>query len=322
MTRKVFSCVLIGLGDIGLNYDLHQDQDKYVQTHARAFFLNSGFDLKGGVDINADACNTFTKTYGIRSYTEIEAALLEIKPDLIILAIPTSFQLEAIKEIVKCYEPKVILCEKPMGVNLDHGKEIVSICRKKDISLYVNYIRRCLPESKEVKKRIDRSSIKFPIKCVIWYTKGIMHNGSHFINLMEYWFSECLDIKIIDKGREFKSFGSEPSVYLKFKNCEVTLIPVWEELYSHYTIELVSATGRLYWSHKNLEWTKVVSSENMKGYSYLAEKSEEISTEAEKYQMHVAEALYIAMSGQDSSISTGEQALETLHTIDSILSMD
>ena len=322
MTRKVFSCVLIGLGDIGLNYDLHQDQDKYIQTHSRAFYLNSGFDLQAGVDINNEACNIFSKKYNIESYSVIEDALLEVKPDLIILAVPTSFQIEAIKKIAKCFIPKAILCEKPMGDNLDQGKEIVSICRKKDISLYVNYIRRCLPESKEVKKRIDSSSIKFPMKCVVWYSKGLMHNGSHFINLMEYWFGECLDVKIIDKGREFKSFGSEPSVYLKFENCEVTLIPAWEELYSHYTIELICATGRLYWSQKNLEWTKVVSSENLKGYSYLAEKSEEISTGAEKYQMHVAEALYLAMSGQVSSISNGEQALETLHTIDSILSMD
>ena len=45
MTKKVFSCVLIGLGDIGLNYDLHKDQKKYIQTHARAFSLNSEFNL-------------------------------------------------------------------------------------------------------------------------------------------------------------------------------------------------------------------------------------------------------------------------------------
>ena len=322
MTKKVFSCVLIGLGDIGLNYDLHQDQDKYIQTHSRAFYLNSGFDLQAGVDINNEACNIFSKKYNIESYTVIEDALLEVKPDLIILAVPTSFQLEAIKKIAKCFIPKAILCEKPMGDNLDQGKEIVSICRKKDISLYVNYIRRCLPECKDIKKRIDSDSIKSPMKCISWYSKGLMHNGSHMINLMEYWFGECLDVKIIDKGREFKSFGSEPSVYIKFENCEVTLIPAWEELYSHYTIELICATGRLYWSQKNLEWTKVVSRENLKGYSFLAEKSEEIYTGAEKYQMHVAEALYLAMSGQVSSISTGEQALETLNTIDSILSMD
>ena len=78
MNRKVFSCVLIGLGDIGLNYDLNKDQDIYIQTHARAFSLNSGFDLQGGVDINTDSCNTFSKTYSIKSYSEIEDALLEV----------------------------------------------------------------------------------------------------------------------------------------------------------------------------------------------------------------------------------------------------
>ena len=322
MTRKVFSCVLIGLGDIGLNYDLHQDQDKYIQTHSRAFYLNSGFDLQAGVDINTDACNIFSKRYNIESYTVIEDALIEVKPDLIILAVPTSFQLEAIKKIAKCFIPKAILCEKPMGDNLDQGKEIVSICRKKDISLYVNYIRRCLPECKDIKKRIDSDSIKSPMKCIAWYSKGLMHNGSHMINLMEYWFGECLDIKIIDKGREYQGFGFEPNAYLKFEKCDVIMMSAWEEFYSHFTIELICATGRLYWSQHNLEWIKVVDSNNFKGYRFLTDKSEKIFSGTEKYQMHVAEELYLAMSGHVSSISTGEQALETLHTIDSILSMD
>ena len=59
---------------------------------------------------------------------------------------------------------------------------------------------------------------------------------------MEYWFGKCLDIKIINQGRELKDFGIEPYVYLTFENCEVSLMPAWEELYSHYTIELISST--------------------------------------------------------------------------------
>ena len=100
------------------------------------------------------------------------------------------------------------------------------------------------------------------------------------------------------------------------------MMSAWEEFYSHFTIELICATGRLYWSQHNLEWIKVVDSNNFKGYRFLTDKSEKIFSGTEKYQMHVAEELYLAMSGHVSSISTGEQALETLHTIDSILSMD
>ena len=169
MTKKVFSCILIGLGDIGLNYDLHRDQSKYIQTHSRAFFLNSGFDLQGGVDINSDACDTFTKKYNVKSFNIIEEALNEIKPDLVILAVPTSFQLE--NRRLSCFVPKSILCEKPMGENLQDGKKIVSICKEKDVSLYVNYIRRCLPESMEIKRQIDGDLDKCPLNSGVWYSK-------------------------------------------------------------------------------------------------------------------------------------------------------
>ena len=322
MTKRVFSCVLIGLGDIGLNYDIHRDQNKYIQTHSRAFFLNSGFDLQGGVDIKTDACDTFTKKYNVKSYNIIEEALNDIKPDLVVLSVPTSFQFLVIKEIIRCFVPKAILCEKPMGDNLEDGKKIVSICRKKNINLYVNYIRRCLPESKEIKQRIDIGIINSPIKAIVWYSKGIKHNGSHFINLMEYWFGKCLDVKVIDKGREFKSFGPEPLVNLMFEKSEVIMIPAWEEYFSHYTIEIISSTGRLYWERSGIKWTNTIKSKNFKGYSYLSNESIEINSGAEKYQMHVADELYLAMTGNQSSISSGEQALQTLHTIDLMLLKD
>ncbi len=320
MEKKIFSCVLIGLGDIGLNYDLHKDQNKYIQTHARAFSVNSGFNLLAGVDINNNACNVFTKKYSTESFNKIEDALLKIKPDLVIIAVPTINQLESIKKIVNCYSPKVILCEKPMGGDYKQGSKILNICNKNEIRLFVNYVRRSLPASKEIKKRIHENLINTPMKSVIWYSKGLSHNGSHFINLMEYWFGKCLEIKIIDNGRQFETFGFEPYVILKFKNCELTLIPAWEEFYSHYTIEIVSASGRLYWGQKNLKWTKVNTSKGLKNHNFLSEISEEIATGSEKYQMHAANELYLAMLGQSNSLSNGDDALETLRIIDSILS--
>ena len=101
-----------------------------------------------------------------------------------------------------------------------------------------------------------------------------------------------------------------------FENSEVIMIPAWEEHFSHYTIEIVSSTGRLYWGHNGLEWTNIIKSKNFKGYSYLSDEVEVIPSGVEKYQMHVADELYLAMTGNHSSISSGEDALHTLHTID------
>lgn len=316
MSKKIFSCVLIGLGDIGLKYDFHKDQKLYVQTHANAIFSNPGFDLQAGVDLDINACNAFTKKYNIRSYALVEDALNQVKPDLIILAVPTCPQLDVIKQITRCFVPKAILCEKPMGDNLEDGKKIVSICKKNDINLYVNYVRRCLPESKEIKNKIDKGIIKSPMKSIIWYSKGMKHNGAHFINLIEYWFGKCIDVKIISKGREFKNFGFEPSTLLVFENSEVIMIPAWEEYFSHYTIEIVSSTGRLYWGNNGLEWTNVKKSDNFNGYRFLSNTAEVIPSEVDKYQMYAADELFLAMTGNQSSISSGENALQTLKTID------
>lgn len=319
MTKQFFSCVIIGLGNIGLNYDIQKNHNQYIQTHSRAFFLNSGFDLQGGVDIKSKARNTFTKNYNVKSYNTIEEALNEIKPDLVVLSVPTSSQLKVIKEILKFLTPKAILCEKPMGVNLQEGMKILDICKKNNVNLYVNYIRRCLPESKKIKRQIDKRIIKVPIKSIVWYSKGISHNGSHFINLMEYWFGKCLDVKVINQGRKFKDFGFEPLVRLKFKNSEVVMISAWEEYFSHYTIEIVSSSGRLYWGNSGLEWTGVNKSKNFTGNTYLSNKTKFTNDVGNKYQMHVADELYLAMLGKQSSICSGEQALQTLKTIKSML---
>ena len=321
MPNTVFRTVLIGLGNIGLKYDINKSKEDFIQTHARAFTLNPGFDLLAGVDINSQTCSSFTESYNIKSYIDLEYALLEVKPDLVILSVPTHKQLETIKKIVNCFLPKSILCEKPMGGSVDHGLKILNVCRENNINLYVNYVRRSLPAAKEIKNRIQSNVIKAPIKSVIWYSKGISHNGSHFINLMEYWFGKCIDIKLISKGREYKDFGFEPQVYIKFKNAESILIPAWEESYSHYTIEIISASGRLYWNQNTLEWKGLDSSNSMDNHVFLSDISEAIFTGSNKYQKYVADELYSAMMERPNSIASGDEALETLETLDRILSL-
>ena len=319
MDKKIYSALLIGLGDIGLNYDLLTRKENLIQTHAKALHLHSGFELLGGVDIDIDACSKFTKTYDIESFNSLEDALLRLKPDLVILAIPTQVHLETIKKIIRHHKPLSILCEKPMGGDLGQCQEITQICKKLDISLYTNYIRTCMPGGKKVKELIETSIINSPMKCVVWYSKGLKHNGSHFINLMSYWFGNCIGINVIDKGRDFESFGIEPYFRLIFEKCEVTFIPVWEEFYSHYTVEIISSNGRLYWGRDTLEWTGINESRSSNNHRYLSNQPEILLTGADKCQMYVADELYSSLSGKVSSICNAEQSLETQTIIDKVL---
>jgi predicted dehydrogenase len=316
--KNIYSTIIIGLGGIGLNYDLKLDKDKYVYTHSNAISSHPHFELKGGVDKNDNMCKVFTQHYSIKSFESIKVALAEIKPEVIIIATSTNSHLKVIREICKYHKPLAILCEKPMGGSILQGKEIIKICNNIGIHLYVNYVRSCLPGGMDVKSRIQNNLIKGPIKCVVWYSKGLKHNGAHFINLMEGWFGKCLQVKKINKGRETGAFGQEVSVLLEFENCEVILIPALEEFYSHYTIEIVSTTGRLYWNKSTIDWNEVINDDLLDGYKKLSTKTEEILIGIDRYQFYVLDQLFCALQGGVSNICTGMQALETHNTIDRI----
>jgi predicted dehydrogenase len=313
-----YSTIIIGLGDIGLNYDLKLDINKYIFTHSRAVDLHSGFELKGGVDISVDARREFSKNYCIDTFKSIKEALIKIKPEVIIVSTYSTSHLQVIQEIYKYFKPLAILCEKPMGENLKSGKEILRICKKMGSKLYVNYARCCMPGNIEIKSRIKNKLIKTPAKCVVWYTKGLEHNGPHFINLMEDWFGRCLKVKVITKSIVNDGIDFNPTVLLKFERCEVIFIAGWEKHFSHYTIELISKSGRLYWDKDSLVWNETVKDNLNDKYRKLSSKDEEIFIGVDKYQSYVLDQLYFDLQGNESFICNGEQALETLNIIDRI----
>ena len=45
-----FSVLIVGLGQIGMGYDLHHDVNNQIYTHARAFSQHPDFYLIGAVD--------------------------------------------------------------------------------------------------------------------------------------------------------------------------------------------------------------------------------------------------------------------------------
>jgi predicted dehydrogenase len=319
--NKPYSCLIVGLGQIGMGYDLNLDSEKYIYTHARAFSMHPGYELKGGVDDSLEKRQLFTKHYGCPAYESIDYALNEFSPDIIIIAVPTNAHVSLIEKILSKIKPQAILCEKPLASTLKHGRKLIELCKKVNTQLYVNYMRRSVPGVNEIKRRIDTGSIKLPVKGIVWYTKGFLHNGSHFFNLLEYWLGDFKEARVINDGRELEGVGAEPQVQVTFSNNVVDFIPAKEENFSHYTVELISASGRLYWGQGHLTWQKANIDPIIKSYKKLSSAVESIPTGMEKYQWHVTVQLLLALTGKSSRLCTGEQALSTLENMQNIINL-
>jgi len=303
-----------------MGYDLGHDSATYVFTHARAFSIHPAFELVGAVDICSERRDAFTERYGKPSYELLETALDAHLPDVVVIAASTEMHAQLVESALHCQEVKVILSEKPLAYSLNDAKCMADACRMAGVALFVNYMRRVDSGVAEIKRMLEDGRIVGPIKGVAWYSKGFLHNGSHFFNLLEYWLGGFKSASIIQAGRMWDEHDPEPDVFVRFELGDIVFRSAWEEAYSHYTIELLSPSGRLRYEQGGAEitWQSTQSDPQASGYRVLS-SAECIGNSMDRIQWHVADHLKKYFNGEPNTLCTGAQALETLQSMHHII---
>ena len=306
--------LLVGLGQVAMGYDLDNAADDVILTHARAFATHPSFRLVGGVDPRADRRDLFLQRYGAATEDDLATALTRFNPDVVVIAAPTPNHGALLRTVLEHATPRVVLCEKPLSYRLDEARDMVRLCRDRGCALYVNYLRRAAPGAREVKRRLRQGLIVSPVKGVAWYTKGLLHNGSHFVNLLEFWLGPISGFNVIDRGRGLDDDDAEPDVRFDFAGGSVTLLAAHEENYSLHEIDLIAPNGRLRYAQGGgkIVWQAAVPDPLVEGYSVLSDPGDEIASGAEKTQWHVADQLAAWLADGESELCSGADALQTL----------
>lgn len=314
------SVLLVGLGQIGMGYDLSLDPEGHVYSHARAFSLHPDFELAGAVDPSEINRGLFKDHYGKPVYFDLGEALKRHQPRIVTIAAPTGTHSSLTEQVLKYSGVDVILCEKPLAYSINDARNIVARCRDAGVALFVNYMRRVDKGVLEVKRRLEEGTITTPVKGTVWYSKGFLHNGSHLFNLLEFWLGSFVSATVLDHGRSWGEDDVEPDVYLEFERGKVVFQAAWEEAFSHYSIEIISPSGRLKYENRNgIVWQSTTSDSRLSGYTVLQSESEIIEDSMHHYQWHVTDQLACHLDSKPQSLCTGEQALATLEAMHHII---
>ena len=310
----IYKVLIVGLGKIGLSYDLNTGNESSVKTHARAFDFHKKFRLIGGVDFLELARKTFEEVYHAPAFSNLTNALNSLKPDIVVVASPTNSHLSDIETIVCNSNIKAILCEKPLSYSIDEANKIVKLCEAHKIKLYVNYYRRADPAVLELKNSFESGKIASPIKGVAWYSKGLLHNGSHFIDLLKFWFGPILSSQIISNSSNKSKVDFDPDFIVNFKNAKITFLAAEEEFFTHCTIEIVSPNGRLRYEQGGARviWQSVFKSEEIRK---LSNHKNSLNSDFNHYQLNIINELEKAMFDSPNNLTTGEEALDTIKDI-------
>ena len=105
-----FSGLVVGLGQIGLGYDHHDRSHNFVASHAKAFHLHPAFNSVDAVDTEMSRRQMFSDRFGGTTYSNIRCALEHCKPDVAVVATPTTHHAENFYALLECSSLRLILC--------------------------------------------------------------------------------------------------------------------------------------------------------------------------------------------------------------------
>jgi len=190
---KKLKAGIIGCGQIAGGYNFICERDKSL-SHACSYKNIKSVDLVAACDPNKKALHEFQQKWRVNSiYPSISEMLENEKIDILSVCSPTEFHLESFEAISHNKNIKGIFCEKPLAYDLNDAKKILSLAKEKIVS--INYFRRWNPSLKKLKN--DFQSKKYgTIDFVhIRYTKGLINNASHYIDLLTWFFGAPIEIE-------------------------------------------------------------------------------------------------------------------------------
>jgi predicted dehydrogenase len=273
-TEKVVSVAILGCGKIA-GFPGFSKGKADIFTHLPAYRYFSNVNIVAACDSNKKQASRFCEFYRIpSSYTDLRKMLKDEKVDLLSICTPPDNHYSAIKEAALA-GVKHILCEKPLTRTIRDVERIEKLCRDKDISLTVNYLRRYHSEYRKLKRFIEDGKMGKVKKIHCLYTRGLVNNGSHLLDLLLYLFGpvdHVYDSKAIAGKGAYRDISSR----LRFKRGFECLIQPMSSLdYSVFEIDVFFEKARVTItdSGRTIVVRKVTGSKHFPDFSILEDYS-------------------------------------------------
>lgn len=178
--------VSIGLG--GIVHDAHYPA-----------YNIAGFDVVGGFDINSERATMMQARFGLPRIYGSLAEAIDAAPDNAVfdIAVPGSAIAEILREIPR---GRAVLIQKPMGDDLAAARDILRICKERQLIAAINFQLRFAPFVIAARDMISRGllgelyDIEFRVQCdTPWHLweflfplprVEILYHSIHYIDLI------------------------------------------------------------------------------------------------------------------------------------------
>lgn len=177
--------VLIGLGNIGMGYDLSSSGILLEQTmsHLKALTNSEVFSVCGVMDTDYSKLILAEKFYSVKAVSDLTEVQPKNEIGLLTIATSTHTHLEVLKSLPQNLIPQILLVEKPAGASSRECYQIAQWANSNSILIFVNYFRRYLPKVKDARDFVAGLNLGRLISVSINSYGSLINIFSHFMDL-------------------------------------------------------------------------------------------------------------------------------------------
>ena len=311
----VYRAALIGCGRIASEFaDEPGFADAGVCTHAQAYAACKGTQLVAVCDNDAARLDRCGDRWNVAArYRDAGRLLAEQRPEIVSVCTPDPSHYEVVRAALLAEGVRAVLAEKPLALRIEQACELVDLAAKQGVVLAVNYVRRYAERIVWLREFVRSGGMGMVRLVGGLYSKGILHSGTHWIDLARFLLGDVL--RVAGRNRLHEA-GDDPTldVHLEFDGSAVgELFGCSEDNFSVFEMDLIGTRGRarLYESGDTVEIFTVVDNVPSAGYRWLKRNSRTENC-LRDVLLKVVENLVQCLQSGAAPQCTGEDAVRAL----------
>jgi predicted dehydrogenase len=308
-----YRVAIIGAGRVGAQLD--NLESRHILTHAHAFKVCEGFEIAGFVDRDLNKAETASARWGGRAFDNMEQLFATEPVEVVSICVPDESHCETMVALAQ--KPvKFIFLEKPAVRTAQEAALIRALYQKLPINVLVNYTRRFVPQIRKHAEAIKKGLYGSFLMGTGYYGKGLLHNGSHMVDLLRFLLGEVADVTKLGETADY--YDDDPSVSALLKMCgggafhlrhvDCRKIEVFE-------LDLIFERKRIRVHELGtvIEEYSVGDNGSYQGYRTLNKQSE-YATDQRRAMFYAVTNIRNNLERSEPPVCTLEESLETIET--------
>ncbi|MEI6713241.1 MAG: Gfo/Idh/MocA family oxidoreductase [Verrucomicrobiota bacterium] len=244
MGGRRLRAAVIGCGWIGAGESPNRE-DVGIQSHAQAYTTHARTSLTAVVDASADVAERSAVRWNAgQAFTDSVKMVQTVDPEIVSICTPDALHASTILTVLGSSRSlRAILAEKPLALTPGEAREVKAAADARGVILGVNYSRRYCPAYAELRAEIE-SGVFGKIQQVHgYYGKGLVHNGTHWIDLLRYLCGEISHIRALPLPVIHED---TPAISILLRNgASAILQPSNPEAFTLFEMDILAEKGRI-----------------------------------------------------------------------------